>query len=83
VPQWLCSASAVRALFRLRRSRTAGFLPGRFNPWEAIVAVYFLATGINGLTMLGIPLWVTNVFNGGALFLAVSVSQLSHEATVG
>jgi ribose transport system permease protein len=52
-------------------------LPGRFNPWGAIIAVYFLATGITGLTMLGIPLWVTNVFNGGALILAVTISQLT------
>ncbi|MBB5752560.1 ABC transporter permease [Prosthecomicrobium pneumaticum] len=52
-------------------------LPGRFNPWGAVVAVYFLATGITGLTMLGIPLWVTNVFNGGALILAVTISQLT------
>ena len=52
-------------------------LPGRFNPWGAIVAVYFLATGITGLSMLGIPLWVTNVFNGGALILAVTISQLT------
>lgn len=52
-------------------------LPGRFNPWGAIVAVYFLATGITGLTMLGIPLWVTNVFNGGALILAVTISQIT------
>ena len=58
-------------------------LPGRFNPWGVIVAVYFLATGITGLTMLGIPLWVTNVFNGGALILAVTISQLTRgrEAT--
>ncbi len=57
--------------------------PGRFNPWGAMIAVYFLATGITGLTMLGIPLWVTNVFNGGALILAVTVSQLvrGREAT--
>ncbi len=52
-------------------------LPGRFNPWGAVVAVYFLATGITGLSMLGIPLWVTNVFNGGALILAVTISQLT------
>src|ERR1700733_6623009 len=52
-------------------------LPGRFNPWGAVVAVYFLATGITGLAMVGIPLWVTNVFNGGALILAVTISQLT------
>lgn len=51
--------------------------PGRFNPWGTIVAVYFLATGITGLSMLGIPLWVTNVFNGGALILAVTISQIT------
>ncbi|MFY0634344.1 MAG: ABC transporter permease [Vannielia sp.] len=52
-------------------------MPGRFNPWGAMVAVYFLGTGITGLTMLGIPLWVTNVFNGGALILAVAISQFT------
>lgn len=51
--------------------------PGRFNPLGALVAVYFLGTGITGLTMFGIPLWVTNVFNGGALILAVTISQLT------
>ena len=51
-------------------------VPGRFNPWGAIFAVYFLSTGITGLAMLGIPLWVTNVFNGAALLLAVTLSQL-------
>jgi ribose transport system permease protein len=51
-------------------------IPGRFNAWGTFVAVYFLATGINGLSMLGIPLWVTNVFNGAVLILAVTLSQL-------
>ncbi len=50
-------------------------IPGRFNPWGAVISVYFLSTGITGLTMLGIPLWVTSVFNGLALILAVTVSQ--------
>jgi ribose transport system permease protein len=58
-------------------------VPGRFNPIGALVAVYFLATGITGLTMMGVPLWVTNVFNGGALIIAVTISQLTRgrEAT--
>jgi len=51
--------------------------PGRFNAWGTFIAVYFLATGINGLSMLGIPLWVTNVFNGVALILAVTLSQFA------
>jgi ribose transport system permease protein len=52
-------------------------LPGRFNAWGALIAVYFLATGITGLTMLGIPIWVTSVFNGGALIISVTVSQFA------
>jgi ribose transport system permease protein len=52
-------------------------IPGRFNPWGTFIAVYFLATGINGLSMLGIPLWVTNVFNGAALIVAVTLSQFA------
>jgi ribose transport system permease protein len=52
-------------------------VPGRFNAWGTFVAVYFLSTGITGLSMLGIPLWVTNVFNGGALLTAVTLSQLA------
>jgi ribose transport system permease protein len=52
-------------------------VPGRFNAWGAFIAVYFLSSGITGLSMLGIPLWVTNVFNGGALILAVTLSQFA------
>ena len=52
-------------------------IPGRFNAWGTFVAVYFLSTGITGLSMLGIPLWVTNVFNGGALLAAVTLSQFA------
>ena len=52
-------------------------VPGRFNPWGTLGAVYFLASGIVGLTMLGIPIWVTNIFNGAALILAVTASQFA------
>lgn len=50
--------------------------PGRFNAWGTVVAVYFLVTGITGLTMLGIETYVQHLFYGGALVLAVSLSQL-------
>ena len=29
-------------------------VPGRFNPWGSFIAVYFLVTGITGLTLFGI-----------------------------
>lgn len=50
--------------------------PGRFNPWGAVVAAYFLITGVTGLAILGINSWVQDVFYGGALIIAVVMSQL-------
>lgn len=50
--------------------------PGRFNPWGSFAAVYFLVTGITGLTILGIQTFVQNLFYGAGLVLAVSLSQL-------
>ena len=51
-------------------------VPGRFNPWGAAIAVYFLVSGITGLTFLGIRTFVQELFYGGALVLAVTMSQL-------
>lgn len=51
-------------------------VPGRFNPWGALFAVYFLVVGITGLTILGIQTYVQNLFYGGALVIAVALSQL-------
>jgi ribose transport system permease protein len=50
--------------------------PGRFNPWGSVIAVYFLVTGINGLSVLGFRTFVQDLFYGGALVVAVMVSQL-------
>jgi ribose transport system permease protein len=52
-------------------------VPGRFNPWGSVVAVYFLVTGITGLTILGAQSWVQDVFYGTALVLAVALSTYS------
>ncbi|MBK5124991.1 ABC transporter permease [Burkholderia sp. R-69980] len=51
--------------------------PGRFNPWGAFIAVYFLITGIVGLQILGLSGWIEQVFYGGALVLAVTLSRLA------
>jgi ribose transport system permease protein len=50
-------------------------VPGRFNPWGTLVAVYFLVTGITGLTILGAASYVQDLFYGGALVLAVALSH--------
>lgn len=50
--------------------------PGSHNPIGTIIAVLFLATGINGLILLGADAWVNNVFYGAAVILAVSFSRI-------
>ncbi|MFG1928763.1 ABC transporter permease [Cryptosporangium sp. NPDC048952] len=57
---------------------TAILQPGRFNPLGTLIAVYFLATGILGLQLLGVAGWVANVFYGGVLIVAVTISTLLH-----
>jgi ribose transport system permease protein len=56
--------------------------PGRFNPWGTFIAMYFLATGINGLQLLQITGWVEQVFFGGALIIGVVFSRLAARRTV-
>ncbi|MDX6685951.1 MAG: ribose transport system permease protein [Baekduia sp.] len=51
--------------------------PGRFNPWGSFVAVYFLVTGITGLSLLGVRSFTQDLFYGGALVIAVTLSQLA------
>jgi ribose transport system permease protein len=55
---------------------STSIVPGRFNPWGSLVAVYFLAFGISGVTIQGVQTYVQNLFYGGALVIAVTLSQL-------
>jgi ribose transport system permease protein len=55
---------------------TVAVVPGRFNPVGMLIAVYFLLTGVFGLQLLGQAGWVSNVFYGVVLVLAVTVSFL-------
>lgn len=55
---------------------TAILQPGRFNPLGTLVAVYFLATGVLGLQLLGAASWVSSVFYGGVLVIAVTISTV-------
>lgn len=56
--------------------------PGLFNPWGALIAVYFLVTGISGLQMLGLNDWIQNVFYGAALVAAITLSHLATKRRV-
>jgi ribose transport system permease protein len=60
---------------------TAVVQPGQFNPLGSLVAVYFLATGILGLQLLGYTGWINSVFYGAALIVAVTVSTLVRRRT--
>ncbi|GAA4978854.1 ABC transporter permease [Yinghuangia aomiensis] len=48
--------------------------PGRFNVVGAVVAVFFIAFSVSGLSLAGAKGWVSDVFNGTALIVAVAVS---------
>ena len=62
---------------------TAVVKPGTFNPVGTMIAIYFLNTGIVGLEVLGVSGWVSDVFYGAALVIAVSVSALVRRRQLG
>lgn len=51
------------------------FRGGRFNIWGTVVAAYVLATGVKGLQLAGLPIWIPDLFNGAALLIAVGMAQ--------
>ncbi len=53
------------------------FYPGRYNVAGTIVAVYLVGVGIIGLQQLGAASYVEQLFNGGALLIAIVVSSLA------
>ncbi|THG31521.1 ABC transporter permease [Naasia lichenicola] len=61
---------------------TAVVRPGTFNPIGTLVTIYFLVTGIVGLQLLGFSSWVSNVFYGAALVVAVTVSTIARKRII-
>jgi ribose transport system permease protein len=47
---------------------------GRVNVLGTLIAVYLLATGINGLQLAGAPPYISTLFGGVALLLAVTLA---------
>lgn len=60
---------------------TAAVRPGQFNPLGTLIGVYFLATGILGLEELGLAGWISDVFYGAALIVAVLLTTLLRKRT--
>jgi ribose transport system permease protein len=50
--------------------------PGRFNVAGTMLAVFFLATAITGLTFAGVKDYISDLFTGSALVLAVALSSI-------
>ncbi|GAY07545.1 ABC transporter permease [Pseudonocardia sp. N23] len=61
---------------------STAILPGKFNSWGSFIAVYFLVAGTTGLTMLGAQSYVSDLFYGGALVVAVCASRYSRRKEV-
>ncbi|ROO87192.1 ribose transport system permease protein [Actinocorallia herbida] len=70
------SATYLLPTFAATFLGTAVIQPGRFNPVGTFIGIYFLATGILGLQLMGVPGWVSDVFYGGVLVVAVSLSTV-------
>lgn len=57
--------------------------PGRFNVWGSLIAVYVLATGVEGLSLVTGVLWLNDMFNGVALIAAVGLAGWRQESAGG
>jgi ribose transport system permease protein len=55
---------------------TTQFRPGRANVAGTILAIFLVATGSKGLQLMGVPIWVSSLFNGTVLIVAVGLAQL-------
>jgi ribose transport system permease protein len=49
-------------------------IPGKFNVWGTLLAIFVLATGVQGLELVSGAVWLADMFNGVALILAVALS---------
>lgn len=56
---------------------STALIPGQFNAWGSVVAVYTLVTGVSGFQMFGWSGWPEDVFYGASLLAAVILAQLA------
>ena len=53
---------------------TTQIRPGRANVLGTVLAIFLVATGSKGLQLMGVPIWVSSLFNGTILIVAVALS---------
>lgn len=56
--------------------------PGRFNVWGTMIAIFVLATGVQGLQLVTSVQWIGAMFNGVALILAVAFAGWRQRAAL-
>jgi ribose transport system permease protein len=54
---------------------------GRFNVWGTMIAIYVLATGVQGFSYVTGVQWLSDMFNGVALIAAVAFAVWRQHAT--
>ncbi|MGP4025542.1 ABC transporter permease [Actinomadura sp. 3N407] len=76
------SATSDNGMNMLFPALTAVFLStividlGRPSVLGTVIGVLFVAVSVSGLTLIGAPSWVSQVFNGAALLLAVGLASI-------
>jgi ribose transport system permease protein len=50
--------------------------PGRYNAIGSLVGMLVLAVGTTGIEVLAAPIWLTDVFSGAILFVAVALANV-------
>jgi ribose transport system permease protein len=55
---------------------TTQIRPGRPNVAGTVLAIFLVAVGSTGLNLMGVPIWVSDLFDGTILIVAVALAQL-------
>jgi ribose transport system permease protein len=56
---------------------TTAIQMGRFNAFGTLIGLYLLVVAITGLELMGAPTWLADVFNGGALIIAILFARMT------
>jgi ribose transport system permease protein len=73
--------SYVLAAFAAAFLGSTMFRPGFFNIPGTAVGVLLIAVGVNGLTLMGSTTFITEVFTGALLLVAVAISRIERRTS--
>lgn len=58
-------------------------VPGTYNVPGTIIALFFVGTAVSGLTLMGVQPWITDVFNGVAVVVALALAAVFRRRRTG